>query len=126
MIQAHRFAELDIHRAATHNKGILNGIDAAAIALGQDWRAIEAGAHAYAAQSGHYRPLTKYAIAEGAIHACLEMPMAVGTQGGVLNTNPLYANNMALLKNPSATRLAQIMLCVGLANNFAALRAMSV
>lgn len=79
MMQAHRFAELDIHRAATHNKGILNGIDATAIALGQDWRAIEAGAHAYAAKSGRYTPLTKYALQDGQLHASLEMPMAVGT-----------------------------------------------
>lgn len=84
----------------------MNGIDAAAIALGQDWRAIEAGAHAYAAKSGQYAPLTKYKITDKELQAELEMPMAVGTQGGVLNTNPLYANNMALLKNPSSTRLA--------------------
>ncbi len=76
---AHRFAELDVHRATTHNKGILNGVDAVALALGQDWRAIEAGAHAFAAYNGHYRPLTRYQIRDGQLHAEIEMPLAVGT-----------------------------------------------
>ena len=79
ILQAHRFAELDMHRATTHNKGILNGIDAVALAVGQDWRAIEAGAHAFAAQSGRYRPLTRYHTTDGYLHGQLELPLAVGT-----------------------------------------------
>lgn len=126
IILANDLALVDPYRAATHNKGIMNGIDAVAIATGNDWRAIEAAAHAYAARSGRYRGLTRwYRNAAGDLVGEIEVPMKVGTVGGSLETNPSVRINHRLLGSPSATELAGVMAAVGLAQNFAALRALS-
>jgi hydroxymethylglutaryl-CoA reductase len=132
---ASRFAELDPYRAATHNKGIMNGVDAVLVATGQDWRAVEAGAHAFAARSGAYRPLAVWrevTAAPGAgpgragrIEGELVMPMAVGTVGGALNVHPGARLALELAGAHSADRLAAIAGAAGLATNFAALRALA-
>ena len=117
---------MDPYRAATHNKGIMNGVDAMAIATGNDWRAIEAAAHAYAARSGRYSALTRwYKDDKGDLIGEIEIPMKVGTVGGSLETNPSVRINHRLLGSPNAPELAAIMATVGLAQNFAALRALS-
>jgi hydroxymethylglutaryl-CoA reductase len=126
IILANDLASVDPYRAATHNKGIMNGVDAVAIATGNDWRAIEAAAHAYAARDGRYRALTRwYKGEEGELVGEIEIPMKVGTVGGSLETNPSVRINHRLLGSPNATELAEIMATVGLAQNFAALRALS-
>jgi hydroxymethylglutaryl-CoA reductase len=126
IILANDLAAVDPYRAVTHNKGIMNGVDAVAIATGNDWRAIEAAAHAYAARSGRYRALTRwYRNERGDLVGELEMPMKVGTVGGSLETNPSVRINHRLLGSPSAPELARIMAAVGLAQNLAALRALS-
>ena len=126
IILANDLATVDPYRAATHNKGIMNGVDAVAIATGNDWRAIEAAAHAYAARDGQYRALTKWRKNEtGDLLGELEIPMKVGTVGGSLETNPSVRINHRLLGSPKATELASIMATIGLAQNFAALRALS-
>ncbi|MFX3657982.1 MAG: hydroxymethylglutaryl-CoA reductase, degradative [bacterium] len=126
IILANDLATVDPYRAATHNKGIMNGVDAVAIATGNDWRAIEAAAHAYAARSGQYRALTRwYRHPDGDLMGEIEMPMKVGTVGGSLETNPSVRINHRLLGSPSAPELAGIMATVGLAQNLAALRALS-
>jgi hydroxymethylglutaryl-CoA reductase len=126
IILANDLALVDPYRAATHNKGIMNGVDAVAIATGNDWRAIEAAAHAYAARSGRYRGLTRwYKNAAGDLVGEIEIPMKVGTVGGSLETNPSVRINHRLLGSPNATELAAVMATVGLAQNFAALRALS-
>lgn len=125
MVEAAMFAWQDPYRAATHNKGIMNGVDAALLACGQDFRAVEAGAHAYAVRDGQYRALTRYRIEDGHLKGCIEMPMAVGTVGGALQTHPTYRYAHSLLGWPSASRLAAIFVSVGLAQNFAAMRALS-
>ena len=126
IILANDFALVDPYRAATHNKGIMNGVDAVAIATGNDWRAIEAAAHAYAARSGRYRGLTRwYANEAGDLVGEIEMPMKVGTVGGSLESNPSVRINHRLLGSPNARELAGVMAAVGLAQNFAALRALS-
>lgn len=125
IIVANDFARIDPYRAATHNKGIMNGIDAVALATGNDWRAIEAGAHAYAARGGRYAALTQwYKGDDGALIGELEMPIKVGTVGGPLQTNPTVALNMRLLGVNSARELAEVMGAVGLAQNFSAIRAL--
>ena len=125
IILANDFALVDPYRAATHNKGIMNGIDAAAIASGNDWRAIEAAAHAYAARDGQYRALTQWSCNDvGDLVGSIEIPMKVGTVGGPLESNPTVALNHRLLGVESATELAGIMASVGLAQNFGALRAL--
>ncbi|KAF9284903.1 hypothetical protein BGZ68_004326 [Mortierella alpina] len=167
ILEAFEWAELDPYRAATHNKGIMNGIDAVALACGQDWRAIEAGAHAWASGAGthsdrsrlackrkaswptetthdqihrgdSYKPLTRYWIEEDetrirqgfkgqdALVFCgeLEMPIMVGTKGGVLSTNPVHAFTLGVMRYPNSKQLAMAMVTVGLAQNFAALRAL--
>lgn len=129
LLEAYLFAAGDVFRAATHNKGIMNGVDAVALATGQDWRAVESAAHSFAS-IGHYKPLTTYRILQDkeGVHKLigrLEMPLSVGTRGGVTHSNPLYIQNLELLKNPTSSHLAEIMVCVGLAQNFAALRALS-
>lgn len=125
IVTANDIAIVDPYRAATHNKGIMNGIDALAIATGNDWRAIEAGAHAYAARSGAYRALTRWSVAEGG-ELCGEitLPLKVGTVGGTLANNPAAAVGLALTGAKTAGELAGIMAAVGLAQNFAALRAL--
>jgi degradative hydroxymethylglutaryl-CoA reductase len=129
LMEAYLFAVGDIFRAATHNKGIMNGVDAVALATGQDWRAVESAAHSFAS-IGKYKPLTTYRIVEDkegiqTLVGRLEMPLSVGTRGGATHSNPLYIQNLELLKNPTSSQLAEIMVCVGLAQNFAALRALS-
>ena len=126
IVLANDLATVDPYRAATHNKGIMNGVDSVAIATGNDWRAIEAAAHAYAARSGQYRALTRWLKNEaGDLVGEIEIPMKVGTVGGSLETNPSVRINHRLLGSPSATELAGILATVGLAQNFAALRALS-
>jgi len=122
---AYRFAWADPWRAATHNKGTMNGIDPVAIATGQDWRAIEAGAHAWAARDGQYRSLTTWKVRDGVLHGAIELPMQVGTVGGTLKTHPTVAANLKILGNPRARALAGIMVSVGLAQNLGALRALA-
>lgn len=126
IILANDLALADPYRAATHNKGIMNGVDAVALATGNDWRAIEAAAHAYAARSGRYKGLTKwFKNAAGDLVGEIEIPMKVGTVGGSLETNPSVRINHRLLGSPNAPELAAVMGTVGLAQNFAALRALS-
>jgi len=124
IVQASRFAELDSHRAATHNKGIMNGIDAVALATGNDWRAIEAGAHAFAAMHGGYRPLSTWHRLGDRLEGSLELPLAVGTVGGAVRSHPLARLALKVLGSPSARELAQVMAAVGLAQNLAAVRAL--
>jgi hydroxymethylglutaryl-CoA reductase len=119
-------ASADPYRAATHNKGIMNGIDAVAIATGNDWRAIEAGAHAYAAIDGRYRPLSRWSKgASGELVGEIRVPLKVGTVGGTLAANPAAALGLRIAGVDSAVELAQLMAAVGLAQNFAALRALA-
>jgi hydroxymethylglutaryl-CoA reductase len=126
IIVAADFATVDPYRAATHNKGIMNGIDPVAIATGNDWRAIEAGAHAYAARGGRYTSLTRWwADEEGSLCGSIEIPIKVGIVGGPLESNPTVALNLRILGVESAVELAQVMACVGLAQNFAAIRALA-
>jgi hydroxymethylglutaryl-CoA reductase len=125
IVEANDFAEADPYRAATHNKGIFNGVDPVAIATGNDWRAIEAGGHAWAARGGRYGPLTDYKVLKGRLHATLTMPLAVGTVGGVTRLHPTAAACLKVLGSPDAQRLARILAAVGLAQNLSALRALS-
>lgn len=126
VIVAADFACADPYRAATHNKGIMNGVDAVALATGNDWRAIEAGAHAYAARHGRYSSLTEWWKDDaGNLCGSIEMPMKVGIVGGPLESNPGVAMNLRLLGVTSARELAEVMAAVGLAQNFAALRALA-
>ncbi len=126
IVLANDLALVDPYRAATHNKGIMNGVDAVAIATGNDFRAIEAAAHAYAARSGRYRALTRwFANDDGDLEGQLEMPMKVGTVGGSLETNPTVRLSHRLLDNPSAGELAAVIGAVGLAQNYAALRSLA-
>lgn len=122
---AYRFAWADPWRAATHNKGIMNGIDPVIIATGNDWRAIEAGAHAWAARDGQYRSLTRWTVKDEALHGSIELPMQVGTVGGTLKSHPTASASMKILGNPSARKLAGIIATVGLAQNLGALRALA-
>ena len=126
IVLANDLALADPYRAATHNKGIMNGVDAVALATGNDWRAIEAAAHAYAARSGRYQALTRWHKREtGYLVGEIAIPMKVGTVGGSLETNPSVRINHRLLGSPDASELAGIMGVIGLAQNFAALRALS-
>jgi len=126
IVAASAFAEADPYRAVTHNKGIMNGIIAMALATAQDHRAIEAGAHAYAARTGRYRPLSIWEKDEdGNLVGTLEIPLAVGTVGGATRTHPIARIAFKILGVKSAKELAEIMAAVGLAQNFAALRALA-
>lgn len=127
VVEAGALAEADPYRATTHNKGIMNGVDAVAIATGNDWRALEAGAHAYAARSGAYASLSSFWRDEnsGALRARLEMPLAVGIVGGATRVHPAAAVALKILGITSAAQLAGIMAAVGLAQNFAAVRALA-
>jgi hydroxymethylglutaryl-CoA reductase len=122
--QASRFALADPYRAATHNKGIMNGIDSAAIAAGQDWRAIEAGAHAFACRDGQYRPLSTWHVDDGHLVGRIELPMALGTVGGPIKVHPGVQVAMKILRVGSARELSMVFAAVGLAQNFAAVRAL--
>ena len=126
IIEAWAFADADPYRAATHNKGIMNGVDAVVIATANDWRAIEAGAHAYAARDGRYRSLSRWwAGDDGALHGQLEMPMAVGIVGGATRVHPTARACLQLMGVETAAQLAEIVVSVGLAQNLAALRALA-
>jgi hydroxymethylglutaryl-CoA reductase len=122
---ASRFAELDPYRAATHNKGIMNGVDAVLVATGQDWRAVEAGAHAYAARTGAYRPLAVWREAAAGLRGELVMPLAVGTVGGALHSHPAARLALELAGVTHADRLAALAGAAGIATNLAALRALA-
>lgn len=126
IVEACALAIVDPYRAATHNKGIMNGIDPIVIATGNDWRAIEAGAHAYASRSGRYSSLSRWELdTAGRLVGTLEMPMALGLVGGATKTHPAARAALALLDVKSATELAEITVAVGLAQNMAALRALA-
>jgi len=123
---ASQFAQADPYRATTHNKGIFNGIDAILIATGNDWRAIEAGAHAFASRDGHYQGLSSWRLdlETEELVGQMTLPMSVATKGGSIGLNPRVALSHELLGNPSAKELAQIIVSIGLAQNFAALKAL--
>ena len=126
MLLAFEFADYDVHRAVTHNKGIMNGIIAVANATGQDSRAIEAAANAYAAKSGTYRSLTRWSKdADGNLSGMLELPMSVGIVGGIAGVHPISATCIKMLGADSAQELACIMASAGLAQNYSALHALS-
>jgi hydroxymethylglutaryl-CoA reductase len=122
---ASRFAELDPYRAATHNKGIMNGVDAVLVATGQDWRAVEAGAHAYAGRSGTYGPLAIWREDNDGLAGELVMPLAVGTVGGALHVHPSARFALELAGVDGSERLAALAAAAGLATNLAALRALA-
>ncbi len=125
IVDAYALAASDPYRAATHNKGVMNGVIAVALATGQDTRAIEAGAHAYAARSGRYQPLSKWEITEnGDLKGSLELPLAVGIVGGATRAHPLARLSLKILGVETANELAEVMCSVGLAQNLAALRAL--
>ncbi|MDJ0710250.1 MAG: hydroxymethylglutaryl-CoA reductase, degradative [Woeseiaceae bacterium] len=125
IVTANDIALVDPYRATTHNKGIMNGVDALAIATGNDWRALEAGAHAFAAADGRYRSLTRWYVGgDGALVGELTLPLKVGTVGGTLSNNAAAELGLALVGAESAHELAELMVAVGLAQNFAALRAL--
>jgi len=124
-IQAVDIANVEPYRAVTHNKGIMNGIDAVVLATGNDFRAVAAGAHAYAAKDGQYRSLTHAAIEDGYFRFWIEIPLSLGTVGGLTKLHPLAKLSMEILQNPNAEELMQIVAVAGLAQNFAALRALT-
>ena len=127
IIEAYNFACADPYRAATHNKGVMNAISAVAVACGQDWRAIEAGCHSWVAyEQGKYGSMTRWSIdEEGCLVGTMECPMAVGIVGGASKVHPVAMTNLKLLGVESASELAGIMVCAGLAQNLGALRALS-
>lgn len=126
VLDGYEFAANDIFRCSTHNKGIMNGIDSVAIACGQDWRAVEAGAHSFATYEKRYAPLTKFEKNElGDLVGTIELPIAIGVFGGAIRTSPTAGIALKLLGVKSAKDLSMAMACVGLANNFAALLALS-
>lgn len=122
--KAIRIAQIDPHRATTHNKGIFNGIDSVALATGNDFRAIEAGGHTYAARDGKYRSLTDIDVSNGRFRYTLTIPIALGTIGGLTSLHPLAKFSLQLLGNPSAEELMMIAASVGLANNFGAVKSL--
>jgi hydroxymethylglutaryl-CoA reductase len=126
VVHAFEFAASDPYRAVTHNKGIMNGIDPVVIATGNDWRAVEAGAHAYASRSGQYSSMTTWSVDdEGNLVGALELPMAVGTVGGSIRVHPIAKLAYKILDIASADDLAQVIVAVGLAQNLGALKALA-
>lgn len=126
ILDAYTLAAIDPYRAATHNKGIMNGIDPVIVATGNDWRAVEAGAHAYASRSGNYTSLTHWEKdTSGALVGTLEMPMPIGLVGGATKTHPLAQLSLKILAVESAQQLGEIAVAVGLAQNMGALRALA-
>ena len=117
-------AEIDINRAVTHNKGIMNGIDAVLISTGNDFRAVEAGAHAFASSTGRYKSLSKCSIMNNKFKISLKIPLAIGTVGGITDIHPMVKLSLKLLKNPSSEDLMKIICSVGLAQNFAAVKSL--
>jgi len=125
VLDGYEFAKADIYRCATHNKGIMNGIDALVLATGNDWRAVEAGAHAYAS-IGQYKPLTRFEITEkGDLLGSIELPMAVATVGGAVNSSPTAKAALQIMGVKGSRELAMACACAGLANNFAALSSLA-
>lgn len=124
-VTAVQIARLEPYRAVTHNKGIMNGIDAVVLASGNDFRAIEAGAHAYASRDGQYRSLSYSEIKDGIFRFWLEVPLAMGTVGGLTSLHPMVKLALEMLEKPSAPQLMQITAAIGLAQNFAALRSLT-
>ncbi|UQD55905.1 hydroxymethylglutaryl-CoA reductase, degradative [Flavobacterium sp. K5-23] len=124
-VQAVQIAEVEPFRAVTHNKGIMNGIDAVVLATGNDFRAVEAGIHAYAAKSGQYSSLSHAKIENGIFTFWLEIPLALGTVGGLTTLHPLVKLSLEMLENPTAKELMQYVAVAGLAQNFAALRSLT-
>ena len=124
-IQAVQIAEVEPYRAVTHNKGIMNGVDAVVLATGNDFRAVEAGVHAYAARSGTYASLTHASIEDGVFKFWIELPLALGTVGGLTGLHPLVKTALELLGNPTAKQLMEIVAVAGLAQNFAALKSLT-
>jgi hydroxymethylglutaryl-CoA reductase len=125
IVQASRFAERDPYRAATHNKGIMNGVDAVVLATGNDFRAVEAGAHAYAARSGTYSPLAVWRRDGDDLVGELEMPLSLGTVGGTLRVHPAAQLALRLMRIKDAHELSMVAASTGLASNLAALRALA-
>jgi hydroxymethylglutaryl-CoA reductase len=123
--EASIFAERDPYRAATHNKGVMNGIDAVLMATGQDYRAIEAGAHAYVSRTGRYTAMSKWRYRDGDLHGEMTLPMAVGIVGGITRVHPRVRAALAMMRIESARELGEIAAAVGLAQNLAALRALA-
>ena len=124
-IRAVKIAEVEPYRAVTHNKGIMNGIDAVVLATGNDFRAIEAGVHAYASRHGKYSSLTHAKVENGVFRFWIEIPLALGTVGGLTSLHPLVKLALELLHHPTAKELMQIVAVAGLAQNFAALRSLT-
>lgn len=124
-VQAVRIAEVEPFRAVTHNKGIMNGIDAVVLATGNDFRAVEAGIHAYACKDGHYASLSHAKVEHGVFTFWMEVPLALGTVGGLTSLHPLVKMALQMLEKPSGQDLMQIVASVGLAQNFAALRSLT-
>ncbi|MTD30685.1 hydroxymethylglutaryl-CoA reductase, degradative [Planomicrobium sp. YIM 101495] len=125
MVLANEIAWADPYRAATHNKGIMNGIDPVVLATGNDWRAIEAGAHAYAARDGQYRALTEWQLEDGQLKGVLELPMAVGIVGGATKTHPTAQLALEIMGIQSSSDLAQLIAAVGLSQNMGAIKALA-
>ena len=123
--RAVNIARIDPYRATTHNKGIMNGVDAVVMATGNDFRAVEACAHTYACRDGVYRSLSECKVENGVFHFWLDIPIAIGTVGGLTSLHPLAKRSLELLGNPNARKLMEIIACVGLAQNFAALRSLT-
>jgi hydroxymethylglutaryl-CoA reductase len=124
-VRAVQIAEVEPFRAVTHNKGIMNGIDAVVLATGNDFRAVEAGVHAYASRNGNYTSLSHAKIENGVFSFWLEVPLALGTVGGLTSLHPLVKLSLEMLENPSAKELMQFVAVAGLAQNFAALRSLT-
>ena len=124
-VRAVNIAEVEPFRAVTHNKGIMNGVDAVVLATGNDFRAVEAGIHAYASKSGQYSSLSHAKIENGIFTFCMEIPLSLGTVGGLTSLHPLVKLSLEMLEKPSAKALMQIVAVAGLAQNFAALRSLT-
>lgn len=124
-VQAVRIAEIETYRAVTHNKGIMNGVDAVVLATGNDFRAIEAGVHAFAAKDGKYASLSHAEIKDGMFRFWMDLPLALGTVGGLTNLHPMVKFALELLEKPSATQLMEIIAVAGLAQNFAAVKSLT-
>ena len=124
-VQAVQIAQVEPYRAVTHNKGIMNGIDSVVLATGNDFRAIEAGVHAYAARSGSYSSLTHASLQNGLFKFWIEIPLALGTVGGLTGLHPLVKTALELLGNPTAKELMEIVAVAGLAQNFAAIKSLT-
>ncbi|MDH3381617.1 MAG: hydroxymethylglutaryl-CoA reductase, partial [Flavobacteriaceae bacterium] len=124
-LTAVKIAQIEPYRAVTHNKGVMNGIDAVVLATGNDFRAVEAGVHAYASKSGKYKSLTDCSIENGIFKFWIEVPLALGTVGGLTSLHPLSKFSLEMMQHPTAQELMKIVAVIGLAQNFAALKALT-